>query len=103
MTTQQKINWGLGIGAIIALYYLSRNKTPQIDPSTLNKDLVLTIGSKGAEVLELQKLLKQNYNADLGNYGENHDGIDGNFGTITLDALKKYRGVSEITLNQLNS
>jgi peptidoglycan hydrolase-like protein with peptidoglycan-binding domain len=103
MTTQAKINWGLGIAAVIALYYLSQNKNPQIDTSALDNDLVLTLGSSGAEVAQLQTLLKQKYNANLGDYGENHDGIDGDFGTLTEIALRKYKGVGSTTLNQFNA
>ena len=104
MTTQQKINWGLGIGAVIALYYLSRNKNPQIDVSALNKDLVLTKGSTGAEVLELQRQIKiKKSSANLGDTGENHDGLDGNFGELTSIAIKNLTGLSSITLKQLES
>lgn len=104
MTTQQKINWGLAIGAVIALFYLTKNKNPKIDSSALNTDLLLSQGSQGAEVLELQKLLKEKDSSiDLGSSGENHDGIDGYFGTLTLNALKKITGLTSIKLNQASN
>ena len=103
MTTQAKINWALGVVLVGALYYLSTNKTPQIDPNTLNNDLPLSLNSKGAEVAQLQTILKQKYSADLGNSGQNHDGIDGDFGSLTLTALKKYTGLSSVTLKQIGA
>ena len=102
MTTQQKINWGLGVLFIVSLLYLSKNKSPKIEVSELDKNLILSNGSSGAEVAQLQTLLKDNYGAYLGESGENNDGIDGIFGSLTLSALKKYKGVDSITLNQFN-
>jgi hypothetical protein len=102
MTKETKINLAIGAVLIFALYYINKNRTPQIDASKLNRDLVLSYGSKGAEVLELQRRMKDVYNADLGDTGENHDGVDGNFGNLTMIALRKFRGsgVSSTTLNK---
>lgn len=55
-------------------------------PVTLNQNLVLQNGSRGAEVAELQRLL-----------GINADGI---FGSQTEAALKTAKGVTKITLAQ---
>lgn len=52
--------------------------------SSLNTTLVLKKGSKGIEVRELQKRLGV--------------AVDGDFGTNTLTALQKQKGVSQITL-----
>lgn len=54
--------------------------------SSLNKNLILKVGSKGLEVRELQRL--------LGGIE-----IDGDFGKITLGALQKSKGVSQISIN----
>jgi peptidoglycan hydrolase-like protein with peptidoglycan-binding domain len=53
------------------------------------------------EVLELQKILKTKYKANLGTFGDNKDGIDGIFGTMTENALMKAKGVKTITLKDL--
>lgn len=103
MTKQAKINWVLGGILVIALYYLIRSKNPQINASELNYNLVLSKGSFGAEVMELQRRIKEKFpDADLGNTGENQDGIDGDFGDLTLNALKKYTGQDSTTLNKAN-
>ncbi len=69
--------------------------------SMLDRDLVLQKGSTGAEVVELQRILKDEYGYDLGVSGEEKDGIDGVFGSLTENALMKEKGVKKITLNQL--
>jgi hypothetical protein len=55
----------------------------------LDRNKLLGKGSKGAEVLELQNLLNVK--------------SDGDFGNITLTALQKAKGVSEISLNAFQS
>ena len=70
--------------------------TPNFDTS-----IVLKKGSKGAEVSELQRKLLKDYNANLGKTGINKDGVDGDFGVLTEVALKKAKGVTEITLKDL--
>lgn len=52
-------------------------------------DRLLKIGSEGEDVKELQKLLKQ-LKYDLGKYGTNKDGIDGEFGSKTKEAVKEF-------------
>jgi len=61
--------------------------TQSTTTSSLNVSLLLKKGSKGLEVRELQKR--------LGFTGSN---VDGDFGTNTLTALQKQKGVSQITL-----
>ncbi|WP_281322759.1 peptidoglycan-binding domain-containing protein [Flavobacterium aestivum] len=60
------------------------NPNPQTGAS-LNRNLLLTKGSKGLEVRELQRLLGVP--------------IDGDFGSITLAALVAQKGVSKISIN----
>ena len=62
---------------------------------------VLSKGSKGAEVSELQRILIDQYESDLGYSGAERNGIDGDFGSITENALLKAKGVKEISLKQI--
>jgi len=78
-----------------------QDTTDTTDNNKLNMDLVLSKGSKGAEVTELQRILKKDYNAELGTSGINKDGIDGDFGTKTETALKNAKSVTQITLKQM--
>ena len=80
---------------------LDEQDTPDTTENKLNMDLVLSKGSKGAEVTELQRILKKDYNAELGTSGINGDGIDGDFGTKTETALKNAKSVTQITLKQM--
>ena len=80
---------------------LDEQDTPDTTENKLNMDLVLSKGSKGAEVTELQRILKKDYNAELGTSGINKDGIDGDFGTKTETALKNAKSVTQITLKQM--
>jgi hypothetical protein len=66
----------------------------------LNYDLVLKLGSKNNEVKELQRLLIQNHNVNLGTTGENKDGADGVFGAKTQAALLATKAVATTTLNK---
>lgn len=83
------------------LHNLPKPLPAELQPESLDKSKVLEKGSQGAEVAELQRILKKDYNADLGNTGINEDGIDGDFGALTQVALKKAKGVEKITLNDL--
>ena len=66
----------------------------------LDGEKVLSQGSRGAEVAELQRLLKQDGAGDiLGSTGPNGDGVDGIFGPKTEAALQQIKGVTEVTLN----
>ena len=67
----------------------------------LNMNVVLSKGSTGDEVSELQRVLINQYDADLGYSGGNKDGIDGEFGSMTEKALLDAKGVKEISLKQL--
>jgi peptidoglycan hydrolase-like protein with peptidoglycan-binding domain len=102
----------LGLGVLI--YFLFKNKplgveVNEINPDDINPqpennldmDLVLKQGSEGAEVAEMQRILIEKYGQDLGTFGDNQDGIDGIFGTVTLAGLLKAKQVSEIALKDL--
>lgn len=67
----------------------------------LNLDMVLSKGSTGDEVAELQKILINQYGADLGYSGGNKDGVDSQFGTMTEKALLQAKGVKQISLKQI--
>jgi len=66
----------------------------------LNLDMVLSKGSNGSEVSELQRILLNQYGADLGFTGVEKDGVDGDFGTMTENALLKVKGVKQISLKE---
>lgn len=83
------------------LHSLPKPQDETQDTSELNRDLVLSKGSQGAEVSELQRALLKDYSAKLGDTGINKDGIDGDFGILTEVALKKAKGVTEIALKDL--
>jgi len=92
------------VGVIIIskwLHSLPKPLPADLQSDSLDRTKLLYKGSQGAEVSELQRMLKKDYNAELGNTGINQDGIDGDFGLITQVALKKAKGVEEITLNDL--
>jgi hypothetical protein len=63
----------------------------------------LSKGSRGAEVVELQRILKDEMGYDLGTFGTDGDGIDGDFGTMTENALFKAKGVKQITLKDFKN
>lgn len=77
------------------------NKPTEEQMAMLDKDMVLEKGSKGSEVAELQRRLKEDFGKYLGETGVDKDGIDGDFGTLTENALFESKGVRKITLNQL--
>ena len=92
----------LGIYAVnLWLKSLPKALPADLQSSDLDKSKLLKKGSKGAEVVELQKLLLKDYSANLGEGGINKNGVDGDFGSLTENALKKAKGVTEITLNDL--
>jgi peptidoglycan hydrolase-like protein with peptidoglycan-binding domain len=103
---------GVVLGLGVFIYFLLKNrpigdKEMEVKPeqtapeSDLDVDLVLKQGSEGAEVAEMQRILIKKYGQNLGNFGENKDGIDGVFGTVTLAGLLKAKQVSEIALKDL--
>jgi hypothetical protein len=67
----------------------------------LNLDMVLSKGSKGSEVAELQRILVNQYGADLGFTGAEKDGIDGEFGAMTEKALLDAKNVKQISLKKI--
>jgi hypothetical protein len=83
------------------LHSLPKPQPADLQNDNLNRDKVLSKGSQGAEVVELQRILTKDYNANLGTSGVNKDGIDGDFGLLTEVALKNAKGVTEIKLNEL--
>jgi hypothetical protein len=110
MTLDAKQKKFLIIGGVLVLsvYLISKwlRTLPKALPADLQNDnldrnKVLYKGSQGAEVVELQRVLKKDYNADLGKSGVNQDGIDGDFGLLTEVALKSAKGVTEISLKDL--
>ena len=76
-------------------------KPSQEQLSLLDENLLLKKGSRGAEVVELQRILKDEMGYNLGTFGTEGDGIDGDFGTMTENALFKAKGVKEITLKEI--
>jgi peptidoglycan hydrolase-like protein with peptidoglycan-binding domain len=112
-TKTQMIVGGVVLGLGVLIYFLFKNKplgveVMEIDPNsiapqptTLDMNLVLKQGSEGDEVAELQRILIEKYGQDLGTFGDNQDGIDGVFGTVTLAGLLKAKQVSEIALKDL--
>lgn len=51
---------------------------------------LISVGSKGDGVLEVQEILKD-LGYDIGDSGENEDGLDGIFGFVTKDAVEKFQ------------
>jgi peptidoglycan hydrolase-like protein with peptidoglycan-binding domain len=94
----------LGIGLAVNKW-LKGMKQPALDENNqevfLDTSLVLSKGMEEPEVTELQTILKNKYKANLGTYGDNKDGIDGVFGTVTENALNKAKGVKTIALKDL--
>ena len=100
VSNEDKVLIGVGVVGILGLGYLywkkkqDENQTeeipnylPEETPKTeLDRNKLLGKGIKGAEVKELQSLLNVK--------------VDGDFGKITLTALQKAKGVSQISLNQ---
>ena len=97
----------VGVGVVVAVVVLDklikRVSKPAIPEgySDLNMDLVLAKGSTGDEVAELQRILFDNYGANLGLTGVDKNGIDGQFGSLTEKALFDNLGVKQISLKQL--
>ena len=99
-------NIAIGLGVVLGLLVLNRIFQRLRKPSTeqlsmLDEVLLLQKGSSGAEVVELQRILKDEMGYDLGTFGDEGDGIDGNFGILTEKALFQAKGVKEITLKAM--
>jgi len=97
----------IGVVAILVAWGLNKwikSKPKPVnseDYAGLNMDLMLSKGSTGDEVAELQRILVNQYGADLGFSGADKDGVDGQFGSLTEKALFNAKGVKEISLKQL--
>ena len=99
----------IGGAVVLGVYLISKwlksmpkPQNPDLEATPeLDKELILAKGSKGAEVSELQRILIKDFNAKLGNSGANKDGIDGDFGQMTEDALIKAKKVKKIALKDL--
>jgi len=97
------------IGTIAVVVFIGLNKWLKSLPKPINSDefagldmdKVLSKGSTGDEVYELQRILINQYGADLGYTGFDKDGIDGQFGGATEKALLNSKGVKQISLRQL--
>lgn len=99
---KKTIYWTLGgiATAILAYFAYKKITAPTITfgnindpkeaptrPMEIQNDFPLKIGSRGENVKKLQRFLKsEGYN--IGNFGENKDGIDGVFGQITESAVR---------------
>jgi hypothetical protein len=105
---EDKVLIGVGVVGLAGLAYLFWKKKqdekqveeipnyvpeeiPNLTPigAGLDRNKLLSKGTKGAEVRELQSLLNVK--------------ADGDFGSITLAALQKAKGVSQISLNQFQA
>jgi hypothetical protein len=98
----------IGVAVLGALYVANRlykrlSKPSAEQLSLLDENLILAKGSKGAEVFELQRILKDELGYDLGTFGADGDGIDGDFGTMTEKALFQAKGVNKITLKDFKN
>lgn len=64
----------------------------------LTIDRLLNKGTKGNDVKQMQKVLKQ-LGYELGNFGENKDGIDGVFGSVTQAAVRAFQEANSLTVD----
>lgn len=64
----------------------------------LTIDRILNRGSIGDDVKQMQKVLKQ-LGYDLGTFGDNADGIDGNFGKVTQAAVREFQEANGLTVD----
>lgn len=61
-------------------------------------DRTLQRGSKGDDVSKLQECLI-NLGYDLGTYGSKKDGVDGNMGTKTVNAVKEFQAANDLEVD----
>lgn len=104
-TKKYLIYGGAIVLALVGYRMLMRklNKPTEEQIAMLNKDMVLKKGSRGSEVMELQRILKDEMGYNLGSTGVDKDGIDGIFGSITENALFQAKGVKQITLKDFDN
>ncbi len=101
---------GVLLSGVAYRYIKKKRKKPQKGEAAFNAttgfckysdDFPLRKGSCGEKIKELQKrLLKRGI--DLGSSGENNDGVDGKFGELTLNGVKKVSGKSTLTEKAFN-
>jgi len=110
VSNENKVLIGVGVFAVAGLGFLywkkkqnekqveeipsylpevAQSATTKSTSTGLDRNKLLGKGTKGGEVVELQNLL--------------HIKADGDFGNITLTALQKAKGVSQISLNQFQA
>lgn len=103
---------GVVLGLGVFIYFLFKNKPLGVEvinikeeditpENSFDMNLVLKQGSENPEVAEMQRILIEKYGQDLGTFGQNQDGIDGIFGSVTLAGLLKAKQVSQIALKDL--
>ena len=68
----------------------STKTTTDIARQSTDKDAVIKYGSKGDQVKQIQQTLV-NLKYDLGTYGPNGDGVDGNYGQKTSKAIQNFQ------------
>lgn len=85
-------NWGKLPETMITYVEAADEITPA-DPVKLGDRLPLEKGDEGEDVKELQAALKE-LGYDLGTFGENKDGIDGDYGSKTRDAVEALQRTS---------
>jgi hypothetical protein len=104
LDSKQKKYLLIGGAVVLGIYLISKwlksmpktqNPDLQATPE-LDREIVLSKGSKGAEVSELQRFLIKDFNANLGTSGADGNGVDGDFGQMTEDALFKAKKVKTI-------
>lgn len=72
---------------------------PATTPTTNNLgERVLVRGSKGNDVKQLQQKLVDN-NFDLGSYGPDGNGVDGNYGSKTEEAVRRFQTLTNIKVD----
>jgi hypothetical protein len=97
----------IGLVAIAVVYAIDRYLKSFPKPinsdaySDLDLNAILSKGSTGDEVSELQRILVNQYGANLGLSGAERNGIDGDFGSMTENALSQAKGVKLISLKQI--
>ena len=62
-------------------------------------DRELKDGSVGPDVIELQTIYVDHYKFDLGNYGPDNNGIDGEYGSKTVAATKKLQQMLKVDVD----
>ena len=103
MDNQKIINTSIYVVLFLAVSYFAykfftKDGTPLLTDETKNLDFNVTLskGSSGEEVRYLQNWLKKRNALHLLNYG-----VDGAFGTETLQALVQETGRTSISLSEL--